>query len=340
MSTGDDTLLLLSGRASHTRPPAPTRMDAITIRQRFQGLTVVTPTYGPLPWFEPAFAWMPTQADRDAVKAAKHAVGDRHIGITVSGWYHSAPAEMPYNQMDGRDFTKDWPALIAVLAEIVESGFLVDLRLAGDGQSVSGGGYNDPAGGTYGYATMMRYMPGLVDALGLAGLLPYTVLTPGYDGVFGPDGPWSPAQCRAWMRLARLLVLDDGYLGFQFAYPYCHWGGGRADYDDPDFAMLVDVFLTEYEKNLVGSTAFWEHGARMLGPVYRKPFDQPADFDSDAPYGPDSGRFYLAGESPRGPRLFIPYEFGLYEFVRDRNTAIYIDQQRAYAHGAGALVTG
>ena len=339
MSDDSELLLLLGAPPKPPFPPIPSRLDVITIRETFQGLTVVTPTFGPLPWFEPAIAWMPSQADRMAVYAAKRLAGDRHVGVALSGQY--ATSGQAYTDIPGKDFTEDLPALVALLTEIIEEGFLFELRLAGDGQSRPNGGYNDSYGWTYGYDVMMDYLPVIVAAI--RPLLPYGVLVPGYDGVFGPEGPpamWSLAQCREWVTLARGLVGDAGYLGFQFAYPYCHWGGGRADYDDASFGMQLDVILTEYQKNLVGSTAFWEHGSRMLGPIYRKPPDEPADFDPDAPYGPTSPKFYLANDSPRGPRVFIPYEFGLYEWVRDQSSALYIAQQRAYAHYAGASVTG
>lgn len=310
-----------------TAAPAAGRDQVLAVRLSFQGLTVDTPSFGRLPWFE-VIAWLDDPRDRQAAYQAKRAAGDTHAIVDLSGAYLE-PGQ-PYAQMPGKDFTTDLPSFRARVEECLEEGFLVDVRLAGDGQSNPAGGYNDPVGKTYGHQWLMANLSRVVDALD--GVHDSVIFCPGYDGVFYG---WTPDQVNAFGQRFRSL-LPNGYLALEFSAGVTHLGNGAADYGPGGALQAFDLFYGDFFGWLPNGTAgdqVWQVVARMIGPAYRRPPDQPAQDDPSPP-------FYLRAGTPRGPYVYNALEFDAFRWVRSQVTADIVRQERAYFQSIGCRYTG
>lgn len=295
--------------------PLPTRDEVLSVKLTFQGLTVTLPTYGTIPWFEPAISSLDA-ASRQIVYQAKHAAHDSHLAIAIS-WAYMNDGGYSY-PVGGKDLTGDLPTFRALVAEVIANGFFPVLFLAGDGESPSGGGYDDPNGWTYGYQWLAAHLPQIVASLQQpVDLTPYCILVPGWDGV---TPGWQPAQIDAYLVQARSL-LPRGYLGLEIAAGAADWGSGAGNYTSAA-GQSLDLVLQEFPGPPTGD-AVWQIAARELGPAYVRPSDEPAGDDPNPP-------FYLAGGTPRGPWYAVAYEFDEYRWVRGLVTAAQIQQERQY----------
>lgn len=170
-------MIVLSGPgATPPLPPAPSRSQIINVRTSgMQGLTVQTAQYGSLPWWDAALPWL-TASDRQAVYAAKRAASDTHCLVQLP---FGPPLYDEPNQAYSADRfgPLDWtagntaidPKLAALMTEVVINGFTPVLFLGGDN-------------GQEGHAIAVVQLPLVVAALGP--LMAYTLIIPGWDGVF------------------------------------------------------------------------------------------------------------------------------------------------------------
>lgn len=301
-------------------PTPPTRDQVLSVKLTFQGLTVTLPSYGTIPWFEPAISSLDASS-RQIVYQAKHASGDTHLALSIS-WAYMNDGGYSY-PVPGKDLTGDLPSFRALVAEVIRNGFTPMLFLAGDGESPNGGGYNDPNGWTYGYGWLMAHLTAIVGALrGPPDLTPFCILVPGWDGVM-PG--WQPSELAAYLVEARSLV-PDGYLGLELASGSVDWGGGPADYTSPA-GQALDAVLQEFPGPPTGD-AVWQVAARELGPAYVRPADQPPGDDPNPP-------FYLSGGTPRGPWYAIAYEYDEYRWVRGQVPPAQVSAERTYLAGIG-----
>jgi hypothetical protein len=320
-------------------PPPPTRDQIGGVNLTFQGLTVTLPTYGTIPWFEPAISSL-SASDRSIVYTAKHAAGDTHLIVALS-WNYAGDGGYSY-PIPGTDLSGNLPAFRALVEEAIENGFYVLAFLAGDGESNPAGGYNDPVGWTYGYTWLMQHMGAIVNALQQPmDLTPYVIFVPGWDSVvpgWAPDAsnPTSgtyvyPSELDNYLLLARSLVGSNGYLGVELAAGYAHWGGGAANYTSPA-GQTLDVILQEFPGPPTGDQV-WQIAGRELGPMYHRPPDQPVDDDPSPPW-------YLQPGTPRGRYFPIGFEFDAYRWVRGQVTADQIQQERMYLRAVGFAWSG
>jgi hypothetical protein len=293
----------------------PTRDQVLSVKMTFQGLSVTLPTVGTIAWFEPAISSLDA-ASRQIVYQAKRAAGDTHLAISIS-WAYMNDGNYSY-PVAGTDLTKDLPAFRALVAEVIENGFFPVLFLAGDGESPSGGGYNDPNGWTYGYAWLTAHLQQIVAVLQTpTDLTPYCLLLPGWDGV---TPVWKPSEIDSYLLQARSL-LPKGYLGLEIASGAADWGAGAANYTSAA-GQALDAVLQEFPGPPTGDQV-WQMAARELGPAYVRPPDQPPGDDSSPP-------FFLVGGTPRGPWYPVAFEFDEYRWVRALVTATQISQEREY----------
>ena len=300
--------------------PLPKRDEVLSVKLAFQGLTVTLPTYGTIPWFEPAISSIDA-ASRQIVYQAKHAAGDSHLAIAIS-WAYMNDGGYSY-PVGGKDLTGDLPSFRALVAEVIANGFFPVLFLAGDGESPSGGGYNDPNGWSYGYQWLTDHLPQIVASLQQpVDLTPYCILVPGWDGV---TPVWQPAEIDAYLAQARSL-LPHGYLGLEIAAGAADWGSGAGNYTSAA-GQALDLVLQEFPGPPTGDQV-WQVAARELGPAYVRPSDEPAGDDPNPP-------FFLAGGTPRGPWYAVAYEFDEYRWVRGQVTAAQIQQERQYLGSLG-----
>jgi len=307
-------------QSSDAASNVPARDQVLSVKMTFQGLSVTLPTYGTIPWFEPAISSLDASS-RQIVYAAKHAAGDTHLAVSIS-WAYMNDGNYSY-PVPGKDLSGDLASFRALVAEIVQNGFTPLVFLAGDGESPSGGGYDDPNGWSYGYEWLTAHLPAIVDALrNPTDLTPYCILVPGWDGV---TPVWQPSEISSYLLQARSLV-PNGYLGLEIAAGAADWGGGAADYQSPA-GQALDVVLQEFPGPPTGDDT-WKPAARELGPAYVRPPDQPSGDDPNPP-------FELAGGTPRGPWFAIAYEFDEYRWVRNLVSPNEIDAERQYLQGMG-----
>lgn len=303
-------------------PPVPNREQVCRVHTTFQGLTVATAQFGSLPWFGAALSWL-TPQDRQAVYAAKRAAGDTHCELVLSGSY-TEPGQA-YQNIPGRDLSSDLSALVALVDEIVRAGFTPMLFLAGDGQSNPAGGYNDPVGQTYGHQWLMAHLSAVTESLG--DLCAYVLFLPGFDGIFYG---WDPAQVAAFgVRFRELL--PNGYLGIEFNTGHLPVGNGPGDYAPGGPMQAYDVIVCEFDRPLTQDST-WQIAARLLGPAYRRPAEEPAGDDPTPP-------FYLKDGTPRGPYFTVAYEYDTYYWVRGL-PASEVDASRAYLRAIGFSEVG
>lgn len=297
-------------------PPVPSRAELCAVKMSFQGLTFETPSYGNVFWWE-TLAWFPHAEDRQAAYAAKRAAGDTHCILDLAGCYKEGiPGE--YNDV-GADWSQNLDGLVALAYEALAEGFLIDLRLAGDGQG-AGPDYNDPVGHTYGYAWLMDNFPRIAEAF--RPISQYIVFVPGYDGVFYG---WEPEQVMAFGKLFRSFF-PDGVLGIEFNTGHIPVGEGGGDYLPNGRMQDYDVIYGEFDPINYHQSSTWQIVGRMVQP-YTAPADQ-----NDGDHNPP---FYLGVPNPRGPWYFIAFEILTYVWVRGGNTPADIDAYRGYFAGMG-----
>lgn len=297
-----------------------TREEVCGVRLTFQGLWVDTQQYGRLPWFEPALLWL-NAADRQAAYAAKHAAGDTHciLGLPSGPPLYDEPNQ-PYSR--DRFGPLDWthggttiePQFLDLVSEVLAEGFHILLFLGGDD-------------GERGYPIAVKQLPMVAHALGA--LANRCLIIPGWDGVFFG---WTPEHIDAFGRQFRAL-LPDGYLGIEHSTGHIPVGNGPSDYAAGGPMQAYDVILSEFDR-FPATDAVWQVAARLLGPAYRRPSDQPHGDDPTPP-------FYLKGGTPRGPYFTCAFEWvGEYDFVRGRTTDEKIANERAYFKSLGYVYTG
>ena len=88
-----------------------------------------------------------------------------------------------------------------------------------------------------------------------------------------------------------------------------------------------DVVLGEFNDGQFDDTV-WQILARMIGPAYVRPPEQPAGDDPDPP-------FYLSQPSPRGPFYYRVFEFFIYGWVRNTPASV-VAASKAYFAKCGA----
>lgn len=318
-------------------PPVPTREQVLGVNLQFQGLTVHTAQYGDLPWFEAALAWL-TPADRQAVYAAKHAVGDTHCIIALpSGPPLYDEPNQPYSA--DRFGPLDWtaqntamdPKLVALVEEVILAGFTPLLFLGGDA-------------GEQGFPVAMAQLPLVTNALAASvygDLNAYVVKIPGWDGVFYG---YTPEHVQQFGDTARQLS-PNGYVGIEHNTGHIPVGNGPADYAPGGMMTSYDLILSEFDDGTArqghANDSIWQIVGRLTRP-YNRPADQPSGDDPNPP-------FYLAQPTARGPYYYTCFEFEEYSWVhqwyaldqagRDA-LAAQIAEERQYLRALGCRYTG
>jgi hypothetical protein len=324
-------------------PAPPTRFEILNVKLTFQGLHVQCDSYGDLPWFEAALPWL-TPDCRTSAYAAKHAStawpgGDTHVLINLP----SGPAL--YDE-PGQPYSADkFPAL-----DWTNGGTFVDGRLAGLVVEAAQAGFNKQLlflggdDGERGFPIAMLQLDLVATALRsstFGDLRGYVVVLPGWDGVFYG---YSPEHVQQWGEKCRTLFI---YCGVEHQPGRIPVGEGGSDYQPGGRMRWADLILAEFDGPLDSAwrtkrtldaagrpdypgNQIWQIGARMLGPAYHPPVDQPADSDSSRP------PFYLAPDSDRGPFVHCAFEWtGEYFFVRGQQTSEDQQRSREYFRSAG-----
>ena len=302
-------VLLFAGAPTPPLTP-PTRAQVIAVQTSgMQGLYVTTAQYGVLPWWDAALAWL-TPLDRQAVYAAKHAAGDTHQLIELpcgpplydeGGQAYSPDKFGPLDWMAGN--TAVDPQLPALIQEVIDAGFIPVLFLGGDD-------------GEAGYAIATVQLPLIVAALGP--LMAWTLILPGWDGVFYGYTPEHIVELGAQFR----ALCPSGYLGIEMSEGHIPLGEGPSDWTQTGRMKDYDTLLVEFSDSNLHQDSTWQIGGRLLGPRWVRPPDMPAGDDPHPPW-------YLGDGSPRGPYCPVAFEYLTFRWVRG-SSAAQVVEWRAY----------
>jgi hypothetical protein len=335
----DQDVAVVLKRIIQPLPPAPTRAELLNVHITFQGLVVDCQPFGPIPLFESGLPWMTPQC-RANVYAAKHASdawpgGDTHALVHLpSGPPLYDEANQPYSA--DRFGPLDWTA----------GGTHIDGRLADLIAEVIGAGFRDVllfegGDGTNGQPIAMNQLDLLSAALSstpYGDLRPYVVVIPGYDGVFYG---WEPSHVLipAWVEKCRSLF---PYCGIEHSTGHIPLGEGDQDWTGNGAMRGIDLLLEEFNDDAYDDS-IWQIAARVLGPAYHRPAEQPSGDDPGSPFGPTAGQFILRQPTDRGPIVPCAFEFHEYTDVHSNGGAAELAntaKQRAYLKARGYTCGG
>lgn len=306
-ATDSDTLLCFGTPAF---PAPPSRAQVCSLKLSFQGLMAPLAS-GAIPWFDAALACL-SPADRQTMYAVKQAAGDTHATIIVTNGIPLYPeANQPYLTYQCPNYGADWPALVAMVEEVILAGFIPALFMQED------------------QVNSTALVQGAAAALKSASLdlNAYVIYSPGYDGVFYG---WEPTSLiTEWAALARAAGAQ--YLAIEFNAGHIPLGGGPSDYAPAGPMAGFDTILAEFDNWPTLSDVEFQILGRMLGPAYIRPPQQPS---GDDPHPP----FYLASPSPRGPYYFVSFEYATYPWVRSELTAAQVATGRAWYQSCGSTL--
>src|SRR5262245_24413126 len=228
----------------------------------------------------------------------------------------------PYQGFVSPDFEVEHQRFYDLVREVIISGFIPIVAFDGDN------GDSHP----YGSANAERQLPILASLFSNGpngeNLTPYILFARFWDGVFYGSSPQNIQNFGTMFR----SYLPNGYLAIEHNPGHIPVGNGPADYYPGGMMDGYDVVVSEYDYN-VHQDSTWQIAARLLGPAYRRPPDQPSGDDPNPP-------FYLV-DSPRGPRFTCAFEWqGEYYWVRGLQTVDYQRQIRAYMKSLGYKYTG
>lgn len=289
-------------------PPPPTRQQLLTMQTAMYGLTCPdVPTFGgSVHWWDPGIQAIPTLAERQKVYACKHGRGDTGI-IIGPGLYASILYDEGGNPYQVAIPTFD---VAARVAEHARNGFLTDLYMDGDAM---------------GWQVAMDEFPIVYKALlqggppqGPQDLNRYVNYRPAWDGWFYgiPE-----SQIMAWGHMAR-TTCTYCVITFEFNTGHIPFGEGGNDYLPGGRMQDFDGVKVEFSVDTVHDDNTWQILARLIGPAYNHPADDP---NGGAPW-------YMAPPTPRGPWGVECFEPPTYLWVRpDRSPSqAQADSDRQY----------
>ena len=279
----------------------PTREGVLGIGIHFRGgLIVNSPTYGKMPWWPPALAWL-MQEDRQLVYEQLHIAGDTHCIIEVPNgyplydegnqFYSPTPDKFPALDWTNNETVLD-QKFSDLVNEVIEQGFKYIIAMD---ERVD-----------HSMKIVQLVMNSLTETQ-----LKYGVVIPGYDSVFYG---WQPSAIIEWASTAR-AIKPNCYLGIEFNTGHIPLGNGPADYELSGSMKDYDLILGEFPSPPVGD-AVWQIVGRCVKP-YNRPPEQ---------IGDNNPPFYLI-DNIRGPRYFCAFETNYpYNWVRlDMNNQTAID---------------
>lgn len=294
-------------------PPAPSRDQVCSVQLTLSGLTISTIQYGTQPWFEIAYQTLTSAEDRASVRAQKKAAGDTHLILeffTNEQSIYDEPGQ-PWQKAMTPSGENNPQWFRGLVEEVIRDGLIPIVAFDGDD-------------GQTGHFNALRQLPILVSLL--SDLNRYLLYARLWDGVFYGS---TPEQIGAF-GLAFRNLLPNGYLAIEHNTGHIPVGNGEDDYRLGGLMQPYDVVFSEWGVPLE-QDSFWQVAARLIGPAYRRPPDQPSADDPRPP-------FYLAPGTPRGPYYAISFELvnpGLYAWVRGQCTAAQIQQKQNYVKAAG-----
>jgi hypothetical protein len=329
MLTVADYYALAQAGGAAPFPPPPTRTQVCSVRPYFAGLTVVTQQFGTLPWYDMALFCLAAESDRQAVYAAKRAVGATHClmsfdpdeGGPVNRLGPYKDIRIPYSHMGHPDLMR------RDTREVITSGFTPMVNLGCDHED-----------GVPYFQNALDRLRALVECLKAdpADLTQYVLVMPGWDGTFYG---WTPEEITEFGRVFRQL-LPNGYLAIEHDPGHIPIGGGAGDWSSSGPMSTYDVLLSEYSygDDAPPSDGMFQVACRLLGAAWVRPPECEPYMDHNYAVA----HWYLGQGSPRGPYFAIAFEWwATFDWVQWATTADAIAQQRAYLSALGyGVLTG
>ncbi len=298
--------------AGAKRIPTPPTREVLCLGQTTQqGLTVKTAQFGAMPWWGGCWAWL-TPADRATAARQLLEHGDTIclIQVALDGRALYDEPHQFYSPDNFPPLTQTIAQTVDLVREALALGFAgVWLFLDGDN-------------GNYGYPVALQQTNELGPALGP--LNASVVQFPGWDGVFYGYEPVSKISDFA----AQARAAGAQYVGLEHNTGHIPLGEGLGDYSSTGRMKDFDVVLGEFDDARFDGSV-WEILARMIGPAYVRPPDQPAGDD------PPPVPFYLQHPSARGPFYYRVFEYYIYGWVRGVPASV-VQASRAYFAKCGA----
>lgn len=340
-----------SGGTGHLPDPPPSRDQLLGAVRRFQGVWAETQQYGRMPvGFNPAIAWLALKADRLACYAALRAAGAEVVVLATSGQYHENDSSNWFERMPGRDFVSEGAMAEfhdLVVEAIVEGGMTgVEVWCGGDGTSYDAGGM------THGFQWLMTNFKDAIFAP-LADLNGFILWQAGADGCIpGWDddnqGHWTRSE--DWFLHARSVIGPTGHLGAYLSAGYWCWtednrwlspGGREVDKAVYEFPYPMGPPTSPVPADFCNQSGgvrapfdqCWQVSNRALGPLYRRPPEQP---ECD-----DNKRFNeQIPDNARGRVFREVGEYDTYGHARPDRGEPPTDQRRAYIASIGWPLVG
>jgi len=295
-------------------PLPPSRQYVLDAHESFQGALLHTSQFGDLYWWPTAWTSL-NAADQEASYAQIASWGDTDITVSAS-WNYGEPGQ-PYGTgqlVPNTDYAGNgqWDVFRAKVKDVI-------FHRAANGQPFVPRVFME---GDNGFSYYMWVMPHIIQALrpqpnDPIDLIPYVKLQMCYDSCV-PG--WQPKTQVADAILATRAACAECVIAMEFSSGYSSWGDGGANFLS-DAGLALDEI--DWEGNYWPVTnwdQYWQIFARLLGPAYHRPADQPAQDDPGAPYGADSPFYYLRQGTPRGPFGFQCFEPMTYQWVRGQLT--------------------
>lgn len=305
-------------------PKPPTREQVCLGRTCQQGRTVHSLVYGDMPWWGGCWAWL-TPEDRAHIAPQLMSPQGDIPADTVCLIQVALDGRALYDE-PGQFYSVDkFPPLTQTLAQTVA---LVEEAILLGFPSVWV--FLDGDNGNYGYPVAVQQsqeLGPLFAASPRANLNEYVQQFPGWDGVFYGYDP--PNKVEAWANYAR--AAGAIYCGVEFNTGHIPLGEGGESYTGggSNGSMLpFDTILGEFDDGRFDDSV-WQILARMIGPAYVRPPEQPSWDD------PPPVPFYLEPKTPRGPYYFRVFEYYIYGWVRN-TPASTVQAARAYFAACGA----
>ncbi len=305
-------------------PAPPTRWEALTAQSAMYGLMCDSPTLGGhIPWWDPGIQAIADPAERAAIFRCKSARGDTSI-ITGPGLLDTVLYDEPGNPYQVPIHPFD---IAARVAEYARAGFrTTDLYLDGDGDQMQRAFDEFPVV----YQKLLQGGP----PQGPNDLNRFVKYRPGWDGVFysctSYPACWTTAKIVEWGAMAR-GICPYCVLTLEFNTGHIPCGEGGGDFLPGGCLKDYDGVLVEFNVPGIHDDNTWQIMARLLGPQYLKPPDDP---NGGAPW-------YASTPSARGPWGVECFEPPTYDWVRlltGRTTQQIADENRAYLKALGCFV--
>lgn len=311
-----------SGAGPSPPPPPPSRDSLCRVVCSLQGLVVDGTNWWDPYLTDPLQRWHQDKDARLRFYQQTRAAGNTHVSLSLEGVYGQ-----PQQGLDSL------MSMLPIMREAIDEGGLTGLLLncKGDGNGNPNEQNFDP--GSLGWYWLMNNFDEIVKRVEDAGLFPFTIFSPGFDGVVPGWQPWSRVDEFALM--ARDVVGPDGYLALELSSGYCNWSGETPVNWHTDAGKCFDVILQEFAIDMgppdpppthlllpdgsdwkpsasAEDRAPWDMEWQMVGRMvhpYLRPANQPP---LDDPHPP----FLLGENTPRGPYYYIAYEYDTYSWIR------------------------